>query len=280
VTPQDFAPRGRALGQAIGLTPDLDHHPARPEAPRLAMISRRDHGEAIQAPTAILRFALPKTTLRSRLTGRGFARFAAGDLPGVLPEGSAVPRFHSLASASRDGFVEIVVKKHPGGLCSGQLPALEPGDRAQAFLRRNPGFHAGRGRVTLILIGAGTGIASLAGSLRANARRRPVHLFFRMRHVDSDVLHGDDLAAWAAEGKPAVLATAISRGARRHCVQNALRTEATEVAKAIRYGARVMVCGRLDTAQGAGRAFADTLSLMGLTPAMLKAGGCHVEEVH
>jgi sulfite reductase (NADPH) flavoprotein alpha-component len=279
-SPQDFARWGRALGQALGLTLELDHQPARPEAHGLTLISRRDYGEAVQAPTAIMRFALPKTSLFARLTGRGFARFEAGDLLGILPEGSAVPRFYSLASGRRDGFVEIVVKKHPGGLCSGQLLALEPGESVLAFLRRNPGFHAGRGRAPLILIGAGTGIGPLAGFIRANARRRPVHLFFGMRHPDSDFLYGDDLSAWAAEGRLARLSTAVSRGARPHYVQDALRSEAAQVADAICQGARVMVCGGRDMAQGVAQALEDILAPMGLTPAMLKAGGRYVEDVY
>lgn len=279
-SPQDFARWGRALGQAIGLTLDLDHQPARPEAQGLTLISRRDYGEAVQAPTSILRFSLPKATLWARLTGRGFARFQAGDLLGILPEGSTVPRFYSLASGSRDGFVEIVVKKHPGGLCSGQLLALEPGDAVQAFLRRNPGFHVGRGRAPLILIGAGTGIGPLAGIIRANARHRPVHLFFGMRHPDSDFLYGDDLTAWQAEGRLTQLSSAVSRGARPHYVQDALRAEAAQVADAIRQGAKVMVCGGRDMAQGVGRALEDIQAPMGLTPAILKAGGRYVEDVY
>ncbi len=279
-SPQDFARWGRALGQAIGIALELDHQPARPEAQGLTLISRRDYGEAVQAPTAILRFALPKATLWARLTGRGFAGFQAGDLLGILPEGSTVPRFYSLASGSRDGFVEIVVKKHPGGLCSGQLLELEPGDAVRAFLRRNPGFHAGRGRAPLILIGAGTGIGPLAGIIRANARRRPVHLFFGMRHADSDFLYGDDLAAWADEGRLTRLSTAVSRGARPHYVQDALRAEAAQVAEAIRQGAKIMVCGGRDMAQGVSRALEDILAPMGLTPTMLKAGGRYVEDVY
>ena len=278
--PQDFARWGRALGQAIGLTLDLDHQPVRPEAQGLTLISRRDYGQAVQAPTAILRFALPKATLWARLTGRGFARFQAGDLMGILPEGSAVPRFYSLASGRRDGFVEIVVKKHPGGLCSGQLLALEPGARVQAFLRRNPGFHAGRGRAPLILIGAGTGIGPLAGFIRANARRRPVQLFFGMRHPDSDFLYGTDLADWQARGRLQRLTTAVSRGARPHYVQDALRAEAAQVADAIRQGARVMVCGGRDMGRGVASALEDILAPMGLTPAMLKAEGRYVEDVY
>ncbi len=234
----------------------------------------------MQAPTAILRVALPKATLWARLAGPGFARFQAGDLLGILPEGSTVPRFYSMASGSRDGFVEIVVKKHPGGLCSGQLLALEPGDAVQAFLRRNPGFHAGRGRAPLILIGAGTGIGPLAGIIRANARHRPVHLFFGMRHPDSDFLYGDDLTAWAAQGRLTKLSTAVSRGSRPHYVQDALRAEAAQVAEAIRQGAKVMVSGGRDMAQGVAHALDDILASMGLTPAMLKAGGRYVEHVY
>ncbi len=279
-SPQDFARWGRALGQALGLTLDLNHQPDRPAADSLPLLSRRDHGEAVQAPTAILRFALPKATLWARLTGRGFARFQAGDLLGILPQGSAVPRFYSLASGSRDGFVEIVVKKHPGGLCSGQLLALDPGARVQAFVRRNPGFHAGRGRAPLILIGAGTGIGPLAGIIRANARRRPVHLFFGMRHPDSDFLYGDDLTAWTAQGRLTRLSTTVSRGARPQYVQDALRAEAAQVAEAIRKGAKVMVCGGRDMAQGVASAFEDILAPIGLTPAMLKAGGRYVEDVY
>ncbi|MFN4156556.1 MAG: PepSY domain-containing protein [Paracoccaceae bacterium] len=279
-SPQDFDRWGRALGEALGLTLELDHQPIRPAAETLTLLSRRDYGAEVQAPTAILRFALPKASLWARLTGRGFARFQAGDLLGILPEGSAVPRLYSLASGSRDGFVEVVVRKHPGGLCSSQLLALEPGEPVQAYLRRNPGFHAGRGRAPLILIGAGTGIGPLAGFIRANARRRPVHLFFGMRDPATDFLYGDDLAAWAVEGRLTRISTAVSRGTRPHYVQDALRAEAAEVADAIRQGAKVMVCGGRNMAQGVACALGDILAPMGLTPAMLKAGGRYAEDVY
>lgn len=279
-SPQDFALWGLALGAALGLTLDLDHRSEAPAAESLTLTSRRDYGAEVQAPTAILRFAVPRAGRWARLTGRGFARFQAGDLLGVLPDGATVPRFYSLASGSRDGFVEIVVRKQPGGLCSGQLMALGPGDRVQAFLRRNPGFHAGRGRAPLLLVGAGTGIGPLAGIIRANARRRPVHLFFGMRHPDSDFLYRDDLAGWQECGRLGRLTTAASRGARPHYVQDALRMEATQVADAIRRGARVMVCGGRDMAQGVAKALDEILAPVGLTPALLKAEGRYVEDVY
>ena len=74
-SPQDFARWGRALGRAMGIELDLVHQPAPPATETLTLVSRRDYGAEVQAPTAILRFALPRPTLRQRLTRTGFARF-------------------------------------------------------------------------------------------------------------------------------------------------------------------------------------------------------------
>jgi sulfite reductase (NADPH) flavoprotein alpha-component len=279
-SPQDFARWGHDLGAALGIALELCHQPALPTSHTLTLLSRRDYGAEVQAATAILRFGLPKASLWQRLTGSGFGHFEAGDLLGILPEGSAVPRFYSLASASREGFVEIVVRKHPGGLCSGQLMELELDNTVSAFLRRNPAFHAGRGHAPMILIGAGTGIGPLAGFVRANARRRPIHLFFGMRHPDSDFLYGDDLRRWKAEGRLAQLFTAISRGARPHYVQDALRAEGAMVTQLIRNGAHVMVCGGRDMAAGVAVALTDILAPLGLSPLELKAEGRYVEDVY
>lgn len=278
--PQDFARWGRALGEVLGIDLDITHQPVMPQTETLTLVSRRDYGAEVQAPTAILRFALPRVSLWQRLIGGGFARFEAGDLIGILPEGSALPRLYSLASARRDGFLEIVVKKQPGGLCSGQLAALEPSDTVRAFLRPNPGFHAGRDRAPLILIGAGTGIAPLAGFVRGNARHRPIHLFFGLRHPDSDLLYGEEMPLWQAQRRLTRLVTAVSRSARPRYVQDALRDDAAEVGRLIRDGARVMVCGGRDMAAGVADALADILAPTGLTPAGLKAEGRYVEDVY
>lgn len=279
-SPQEFARWGRALGRMLGIDLELVHQPVLPATETLTLVSRRDYGAEVQAPTSILRFALPRVTFWQRLVGAGFASFVAGDLIGILPQGSPLPRLYSLASASRDGFIEIVVRKHPNGLCSGQLTALEPGDTVIAFLRRNPAFHPGRGRTPLILIGAGTGIGPLAGFVRGNAQQRPIHLFFGMRHPDSDFFYGEEMSAWQEGGCLSRLVTAVSRGARPHHVQDALRSDATHVAQLVCAGARVMVCGGRDMAAGVADALAEILAPLGLTPAALKAEGRYVEDVY
>jgi sulfite reductase (NADPH) flavoprotein alpha-component len=146
-------------------------------------------------------------------------------------------------------------------------------------MRQNPGFHADRDTAPLILIGAGTGIGPLAGFIRANARRRPIRLFFGMRHPDSDFLYGEELKGWRRSGQLQRLATACSRTQQPSYVQDVLREEGAEIARMVREGARVMVCGGRDMAAGVSTALADILAPTGLTPARLRAEGRYVEDV-
>lgn len=279
-SPQDFARWGGDLGTMLGLPLDLVHQPVLPVATELTLLSRRDYGAEVQAPSAILRFAVPRPSLWQRLTGMGFARFEAGDLLGVVPDGSTVPRFYSLASGAADGFIEIVVRRQPGGLCSSQLTLLEPGQTARAFLKSNPAFRVDDGEAPVILVGAGSGIGPLAGFVRANASRRAMHLFFGMRHATSDFLYGEEMVQWHEQGRLTSLITAASRGRRPHYVQDALKAEAHEVVQLIRDGARIMVCGGREMAQGVSEALAHMLAPVGLTPAMLRAEGRYVEDVY
>ncbi|MEI6096895.1 MAG: PepSY domain-containing protein [Alphaproteobacteria bacterium] len=279
-SPQDFARWGRALGAQMGLTLNLVHLPEQPAVHALSLTQHTDFGAEVQAPTAILRFQLPPKTPWQRLTGGGFSRFQAGDLFGILPQGCDVPRFYSLASSSADGFAEICVRKHPGGLCSTQLLDLGPGDTVRAFIRRNPDFRPNRGRTPVILIGAGTGIGPLAGFIRANRARRPLHLFFGTHHPQSDLLYGSDLSLWAKQGRLSSLTTAFSRTKDRLYVQDALRRDAQHLSQLITQGAQILVCGGREMALGVHTAMTEILAPMGLTPALLKAEGRYAEDVY
>lgn len=277
---QDFTRWGRTLGQALGIDLELVHQPVVPATDTLTVLSRRDYGAAVQVPMAILRFALPPASFWQRLTGRGFTRFEPGDLIGILPEGSSVPRMYSLASGARDGFIEIVVRQHPGGLASGQLTRLQPGQTVRAFLRHHPEFHAGRGRAPLLLIGAGTGVGPLAGFIRNNTTRRPIHLVFGLRDPESDFLYRDEWREWQADGRLDCLSVAVSRGERAQYVQDVVREEASQVVEAVRNGGTIMVCGGRDMARGVSEALADILTPVGITLAQLKADGRYVEDIY
>ena len=278
-SPQDFARWGHALGAALGHALELAHVPVQPRTHRLKLISRRDYGQEVQAPTVILRFALPRAGLLDRLRGRGLKRFEAGDLLGIVPEGSRVARLYSLASGTRDGFVEICVRKHPHGLCSGQLFDLETGDEIEAFIRPNPEFRPVSNRKPLILIGAGTGIGPLAGFARAN-RTRPMHLYFGIRHPDSDFLYDQEIRDWQAEGKLSAVKIAASRIQNAAYVQDLLRSNPTGLVRLIEDGAQILVCGGRDMAAGVARALQEVLAPHGLEPALLKAEGRYLEDVY
>ena len=277
-SPQSFARWGRALGAAMGLELELSHQPILPKTQDLTLISSRKYGA--QAPTTILRFSLPAQSVWQRIRGVGFARFSAGDLIGILPEGSPLPRFYSLASAAQDGFIEFVVRQHPGGLCSGQLTTLAPGDTIQAFLRPNPEFHPSRGRAPLILIGAGTGVGPLIGFVRNNRHPRPIHLFFGMRHLDHDFLYREEMDQWLAQGQLTQLTTAVSRCDQPRYVQDALRSQGDEIAQLLNDGARIMVCGAREMAHGVKDALAHILEPTALRLTTLRAQGQYVEDVY
>jgi sulfite reductase (NADPH) flavoprotein alpha-component len=206
------------------------------------------------------------------------ARFRPGDLLGILPEGSLLPRYYSLASGTRDGFAEIVVRKQPSGLCSEQLMDLQPGQPIRCFVKPNPGFQPDAGSSPLILVGAGTGIGPLAGFARANAARRPIHLWFGARHPDADFLYQEDLATWAADGRLTDLHTAFSRTEPRQHVQDRLRADADRVRALVATGARIMVCGGRDMAQGVRAAMEEILAPIGVTTQSLQAGGRYAED--
>lgn len=277
---QQFARWGEALAQALGEPLVLAHVPRVPPTVALSLTARRDYVGANGEATAILRFAWPAQGLGARLGGRGLARFAAGDLVGIVPPGSAVPRFYSLASGWEDGFVEMCVRQMPGGLCSAHLLGLQPGDTTTAFIRANPGFALPRTRRPVLLIGAGTGVAPLAGFIRRNDRHTPMHLYFGGRDPARDFYFGSDMLRWLAEGRLATLQTAFSRvhdgGG---YVQDALRRDAERLRDWVTQGAIVRVCGSRAMAQGVAEALDAVLAPMQLSVAALKAQERYAEDV-
>ncbi len=267
---QEFARWGQALEQALGQPLPIDYRPRLPRTTALTLVSRQDFAGGAGEPAAILRFALP---------GRGLPRFAAGDLLGIVPPDQAVPRYYSLASGTRDGFVEICVRRMPGGVCSNHLHALRVGDSVQAFIHANPGFVLPAGRAPVLLIGAGTGVAPLAGFIRANARHQPMHLYYGARDPARDFYFGTELQAWQADGHLAGLHTTFSRTPDGGYVQEALRRDAAQVRALLAQGAAVRVCGSRPMARGVAQVLESQLAPLGLSLAQLKAHGRYAEDL-
>lgn len=277
---QDFAAWGRDYAAAFGLPePDLATMVDPQPTTDLTLISKLTYGEEDQAPMAVLRFALPKRSVLDRLMRRGFAGFEAGDLLNILPQGDPSPRSYSLASASKDGFVEICVRKAPGGLCSGQLYALEVGETVHAYVSTNVAFHAPKGDAPLVLIGAGAGVGALAGFIRANAAHRPVHMYFGVRSRRGGYAYDDDFAAWETDGRLSSLTLALSRGTKPRYVQNAVADDAVRIADLINTGAQILICGGRDMGDGVKAVLDDILTPLGLSVDALKAEGRYAADV-
>jgi sulfite reductase (NADPH) flavoprotein alpha-component len=276
---QEFAQWGRDLGSILGHDLVLDHIAAHPKTTELQLVEREDYGTAVGAPVAILRFRVPGARAKSQ-TGC-LPAFEAGDLVGIVPPGSPMPRFYSLASSSRDGVLEICVRLQEGGLCSAFLHDLEPGGSIDAFIRENPSFRPAEGRTPLILIGAGAGIGPLAGFVRANDAGRPVHLYWGGRSPSSDFLYEHELAMHLAEKRLTTPNTAFSRtpdgGA---YVQDRIAADAPRLRELIRHGAQVLVCGGRDMAQAVTHALDAVVRPLGLDLATLKSSGRYIEDVY
>ena len=279
-SPQEFARWGKALSAVLGEDLVLAHVPERPRTQALTLIERIDYGTEVQASTCVLRFALPESSLLSRLAGRGWPPFSAGDLLAIVPPGDALPRYYSLASSAHDAFVEICVRKHPGGLCSGLLHGLRPGDRVEAFVKANPSFRPVEGRKPVILIGAGTGIGPLAGFIRANRGRRPLHLYFGGRDPESDFLYRQEIRGWLGDERLTSLSTVFSRVKGGGYVQDRLRADADRLRTLVGAGAQILVCGGRGMAAGVKETLTDLLVPTGLTPGLLKDEGRYLEDVY
>lgn len=281
---QDFARWGKAVGKLFERELALEYTHKPPQTQPLELISRMDYGVQVQAPTSVLRFG-PIAPQNGRARFRrlfgfnGLPHFEAGDLVGVVPSGSPVPRFYSLASGSRNGFLEICVRKHPQGLCSGLLHALQPGDRIDAFIQPNPSFRPASGKSPVILIGAGAGIGPLAGFIRNNTDKCLMYLYWGGRDPASDFLYEPELTEYLADRRLTKLHAVFSRVKEGGYVQTRVLADASEMRELIEANGQILVCGSRAMATSIQQALDGILSPIGLDVRTLKLQGRYREDV-
>ncbi|MCM0612101.1 PepSY domain-containing protein [Marinobacter sediminum] len=281
---EQFSEWGDRIADLTGVPLTLNYHPEPVSRFDLELVDRADFGLDIGAPTSILRFG-PATKKRSALGlfGKRVCRlpdFEAGDLVGVFPPGDKPARYYSLASSSDDGLLEICVRKQPGGLCSGFLHDLGPGERIQGFIQHNPDFRPASGNQPIILIGAGAGIGPLAGFIRKNNSRHPMYLYWGGRNPQSDFLYKPELGRYLEDQRLTRLNTAFSRTRESAYVQDKIIEDAPDVRQMIEMGAQILVCGGRDMALGVKQVINEILKPLEMDVENLKREGRYLEDVY
>jgi sulfite reductase (NADPH) flavoprotein alpha-component len=262
---------GLALGKVIGRPLALHYTPVLPASHALMLVERQNYGEAVQAPTCILRFkaAAPDSALPT---------FSAGDLVGILPPGGGAPRFYSLASANTDGVLEICVRQQEKGLCSGFLCNLKLGETANGFIQKNARFKPAAGKSPILLIGAGTGIGPLMGFIRANTAQRPMYLYWGGRLATADFLYQEEQQRCLADQRLTQLRTAFSRSAEPAYVQDALQQDAAQIRALMQADGQILICGGRRMASDVATTLDTLLAPVALDINRLKKSGRYIED--
>ncbi|WP_284197755.1 diflavin oxidoreductase [Chitinimonas prasina] len=188
-------------------------------------------------------------SLQTALANSVWPEAPAADIPSLLAQLKPLrPREYSIASVPDDGRLELLVRQIKLGdelsLGSGWLTEHAPLEgTVRLHIRSNPGFHLPAQPVPMILIGNGTGLASLRAHLKA-APGGGHWLIFGERQAAHDYFYRDELAAWQSDGTLARLDTAFSRDqAARIYVQDLLREAGDEVIAWVERGAALYICG-------------------------------------
>jgi sulfite reductase (NADPH) flavoprotein alpha-component len=135
-------------------------------------------------------------------------------------------------------------------------------------------------RRAVVLIGAGTGVAPLAGFIRRNDKHVPMHLYYGGRDPALDFYFESDIRRWLGEHRLASLRTAFSRVAGGGgYVQDALRRDAPRLRELLARGAIVRVCGSRPMASGVGEVLEEILGTLQSSVQRLKAKGRYAEDL-
>ncbi len=269
---QQFARWGEALARALGEPLVLDYVPRVPPTTALTLVARQDYRAHSDEPTAILRFAWPEQPVWRTLRR---ATWWASWRP-VRPC-RASTRWRR---ARRMGFWKSACACCPVACALRTCWACSWGSSIAAFIRSNPGFVLPRTRRPVLLIGAGTGVAPLAGFIRRNDRHTPMHLYFGGRDPAQDFYFGPEIQGWLGEGRLASVQTVFSRIPEGGgYVQDALRRDAERLRDLLAQGALVRVCGSRAMAKGVAEALDAILAPLQLSVAQLKAKERYAEDV-
>ncbi|WCN09806.1 PepSY domain-containing protein [Marinomonas mediterranea] len=274
------------LNQSLCL--QLDHKKVSPF--QMQLFEQRHYGDEVNAPVRVLRFKAinnptavlnPTTDEAAMLASEtSWPEFEVGDLVGITPPGSNFARYYSLASSDQDDMVEICVRKQVDGECSGFLHSLKEGDSIHAFIQKKASFRPAQDASSVIMIGAGTGMAPLHGFIKQNEKQVPYYLYWGGRLKHSDFIYEDSLSQALATSRLKQLRLAFSRSSKPQYVQNLLTDDAKDISKRILDGAHIIVCGSRVMANDVRASLDHILKQEQLSVSQLEQAGRYVQDVY
>ena len=170
-------------------------------------------------------------------------RVTSGDLLAIYPGNDHRERLYSIGLIGNE--IRLSVRPHAGGLGSGFLQRLKPGEKIRARIINNEHFHFPKDAPEVIMISNGTGIAPFLGMIGQNTRRIPCHLYCGFREQSALDMHQNFLKENQSNQKLGQLHVAFSREGEKQYVSHLILRDADKVAKVLKGGGVLMICGSL-----------------------------------
>ncbi len=142
---------------------------------------------------------LSDTTTAFTLTNCGGIGFLPGQYVNIEVPGTGQHRSYSFSSAPGAAEAGFLVRHIPGGQMTGFLEGAAPG-AAMRFTGPIGSFYLREVKRPVLMLAGGTGLApflSMLGRLASAGCAHPVHLVYGVTR-DADLVHVEDLAAYAA----------------------------------------------------------------------------------
>lgn len=185
----------------------------------------------------------PDGTFQIRMRAGRRQRVKSGDLLAIYPGNDHRERLYSIGVLNKD--LQLSVRLHPGGLGSGFLHGLTPGEMVQARIVSNEHFHFPAKAPVVVMIANGTGIAPFLGMISQNKQQIPCHLYCGFRQSASFTSYRHFLETSRSAQQLTTLQVAYSREGEKQYVSDLLARDVDFIANVLAMKGVLMLCGSL-----------------------------------
>lgn len=178
-----------------------------------------------------------------RLRPQKKVRFESGDLLNIIPPNDEGMRPYSIARIDND--IVLSIKRHTHGICSKYLCTLNIGESLKAHIKINPTFHFPQKAPSVWLVSNGTGIAPYLGMLQETPKMQVTVTWGGKTETSFDY-YRKVLDSHKSRKQKIKYQLALSQTKKKEYVQNLLFKQKEEVAKTLKQGGVIMVCGSME----------------------------------